>query len=345
MNVRTHTTKPGDIEQVAANWIVRRDAGLNPDEAQELARWRAADPRHDEAMARKENAWTTLGRPLGTGQADVLLERLAARATRRRRRRVLGVAAGIAIFSLSLVSVQRLSSPAVVAKGEVLLPETRTLPDGSVAELRAGAALAVDFDASRRLVRLTRGTAHFQVTHNSARPFVVVAGGVEFRAVGTAFSVELGRERVELLVTEGSVAVGKFTTPAAVSAPNPVAAGGPAQTLAQVDAGRRFIVDLTAPPTVAPAPAAVSPAEMSDRLAWRVPRLEFSELPLAQAVQLINRYNRVQFAIPDADVSQLRVSGVFRADNLEPFVRLLEATCGIQAERSGDVIVLKKAAR
>ena len=60
-----------------------------------------------------------------------------------------------------------------------------------------------------------------------------------------------------------------------------------------------------------------------------MPRLEFSELPLAEAVQLMNRHNRVRFTIPDPDVSRLRISGPFRADNIETFVRLLEGTCGI----------------
>jgi transmembrane sensor len=56
-------------------------------------------------------------------------------------------------------------------------------------------------------VVLERGEAHFQVAKNPARPFVVVARGVEIRAVGTAFSVGLESTRVEVLVTEGQVAV------------------------------------------------------------------------------------------------------------------------------------------
>jgi transmembrane sensor len=59
----------------------------------------------------------------------------------------------------------------------------------------------------------------------------------------------------------------------------------------------------------------------------------------------MNRYNTVQFAIDDAALAGLRISGLFRADNIDTFVRLLEGTCGIESERSGATIVLKKADR
>ena len=346
MTPRQHPRGLAEIERHASHWIIRRDVGLTATEAAELARWRAADPRHEEILARKERAWTTLGRPLDAGQADALLERLAERAARRRRRK-LGIAAvaALVLVAIGMTSFRhRSSSSASVAQGTVLLPEKRTLPDGTKVELRAGADLAVEFAPARRLIRLTSGTAHFEVAENKSWPFVVQAGGIEFRAVGTAFSVEVESSRVELLVTEGRVAVDKSTARDSAPADTAVPDAAPSsQTLAEVAAGNRIVI--AREPAAAPTPTAVSPGEMSERLAWRVPRLEFSELPLAEAVQLMNRYNRVQFTIPDSHVSRLRISGVFRADNLDAFVRLLEGTCGVAAERTGDIIVLKPAAR
>src|SRR5437660_1453063 len=70
----------------------------------------------------------------------------------------------------------------------VLRPEKQILADGSVVELKSGAEIAVDFTGAYRRVALKRGEAHFQVAHQS-RPFVVTAGPIEFRAVGTAFAV------------------------------------------------------------------------------------------------------------------------------------------------------------
>src|SRR5260370_1274200 len=56
-------------------------------------------------------------------------------------------------------------------------------------------------------VRLTRGEAHLAVAKDSSRPFIVTAGGVSVRAVGTAFNVRRVEQRVEVFVTEGKVRI------------------------------------------------------------------------------------------------------------------------------------------
>jgi transmembrane sensor len=84
--------------------------------------------------------------------------------------------------------------------------ESHALPDGSLVELKEGSRIAVDFSAEQRQVRLV-GEAHFQVARDAARPFVVNAQGVMVRAVGTAFSVRVDSDEVQVLVTHGSVHV------------------------------------------------------------------------------------------------------------------------------------------
>ena len=74
--------------------------------------------------------------------------------------------------------------------------ESRALDDGTVVELNGGAEIEVQFTAAERRLRLVRGEAHFQVAKNPLRPFVVEAGGVAVRAVGTA----VGRNPISLLI-------------------------------------------------------------------------------------------------------------------------------------------------
>ena len=90
----------------------------------------------------------------------------------------------------------------------------------------------------------------------------------------------------------------------------------------------------------------VAAAELAsdERLAWRIPRLEFTGTPLAEAVGLMNQHNRVRFVIDDALLAQEQVSGLFRADRTDGFVQALEAGFGIAAERWGEnEIVLRRA--
>jgi len=53
-----------------------------------------------------------------------------------------------------------------------------------------------NFTRSRRSVILGRGEALFEVAHDSARPFVVIAGNGSITAVGTTFDVRKDADRV-----------------------------------------------------------------------------------------------------------------------------------------------------
>ncbi len=46
--------------------------------------------------------------------------------------------------------------------------------------------------------------------------------------------------------------------------------------------------------------------------AWRTRRLEFSDKPLAQAVEEFNRYSDTRVVVGTADLEAVRVSGVFQ---------------------------------
>ncbi|MES2693686.1 MAG: FecR domain-containing protein [Verrucomicrobiota bacterium] len=343
------TVSAGDIEATASRWISRRDAGLSPEEERELEQWLEADPRHREAMNFYGSTWAALAKPAQAGKGDELQRQLAMLARGRRRR----LATGSGVLALALLltlgvatwkakSVEGLPEASAV----VLLPSRQTLPDGSVVELKGDARITVDYSAALRRVALEQGEAHFSVEKDAARPFIVSSGGVDVRAVGTAFSVQRGADAVEVLVTHGVVAV-DHTPVAGAIAPTSTETAPPVQPappLATLDMGKRVTVEL-APTAAAPAVSEVSSDEIRERLAWRVPRLEFTKTPLGEAVALLNQYalpGGERLAIVDPAVATMRVSGVFRADNIEAFVVLLEGAFGVKVERSPGVISLRK---
>jgi transmembrane sensor len=242
---------------------------------------------------------------------------------------------------------------------------TLDLPDGSVVHLNTDSRVEVQFTRAQRRVRLARGEAHFTVAKNSARPFVVMAGDIEMRAVGTAFNVRLHPSTVEVLVTEGAVEVaapearseehgaprqarglelaetaGSMEQGAGPEVTPPpglrVAASGkgvPAPPL--LTAGQRMVLPLApgalmlAPPVIAP----VEPQGIAQALAWQQRRLDFESTPLPDMVAEINRYNRHKLVIADPRLETHRFGGSFPAGDYETFVRLLETNFGIIAER------------
>jgi len=197
-----------------------------------------------------------------------------------------------------------------------------------VVEQRETAAYSIDFDGVERRMTLTRGTVHIEVEKNAERPFVVIAGGVAVRAVGTAFSVELSGPSVEVLVTEGRVTVSENSRNAVT------------RKIETVDAGEGVVVE----PGSVNAVRAIPANQISQKLAWRVRLLEFSGTSLAEAVNLLNQYNKTQFVIADPSIESLKLSGMIRADQVAGVVELLESNGDITADQTTPGrIVLRRA--
>ena len=259
---------------------------------------------------------------VSSGAAGEVVRHVEARRRRRVRRRIAGVA-GIACLGLvgawlfPQAAATSAVPPIAAVSTVVVAPETRTLADGSIVELRPGAAIRVEYGPSSRRVVLLAGEVHFQVTKDAARPFVVVASGVEVRAVGTAFSVDLGKRAVDVLVTEGRVAV---TSPPATEEAAPA--------VAMVDAGQGTTVSIEV--AGAAAVRSVPSGERRERLNWRIPLLEFSGTPLAEAIPMFNRHGRRHLVL-DPALGRLQLSGTLRADDTDSLFILLRNEFGIIA--------------
>lgn len=330
------------IDREAAAWLIRQDRGFTAEEQDAFFQWLAADPRHGEWFSQHRQTWTVVNllAEWKPEHSSVPNPDLLARPTRRApviRWAWFGALAAAAAIVVAVLRVSPWSHPAPAAAAQVTAAgyERRVLDDGSVVELNRGARIAVTYTPGERRVRLDQGEANFTVAKNPARPFTVRAGGVDVRAVGTAFNVRLDDRQVHVLVTEGKVRVDDALKGASLLARPP---GGEPPVLA---AGHAVTIDVV--PVAAVAVVDVSREEISRQLAWRPEVLEFDSAPLEQVVSSFNRHNRIQLEIADAELRTLPIVASFRSDNVDGFVRLLETTTGVTAERSGDTIRLHKA--
>ena len=71
--------------------------------------------------------------------------------------------------------------------------------------LNTATEATVRFDKAYREIELSEGEGLFQVAKDPKRPFIVRAGSVSVRAVGTVFAVRTIDQRVDVTVTEGVV--------------------------------------------------------------------------------------------------------------------------------------------
>ena len=316
------------LRATAARWAVRRDRGLSAAESIDYELWLAADPRHAAAMQRTSAAWSLLDRIPESAAAPIL-----AAATRRRsfwRRTVTfgslaaaaALAVGLFVWSRPLPADPTLSAPALSA---TTTPRLLTLSDGTVVQLNTGGEVSERFTAATRHVTLTRGEAHFAVAKNPARPFVVQAGSLQVRAVGTAFNINLQSAAVDVIVTEGRVQLTTGTPDA------PALNAGERATLRRAADGPTLVV------------ARIDAAAITQTLAWREPLMRLGGATLAELAAEFERATGRRLVLADPALADLRFGGRFRADDIDGFTHLLATTLDLDVERAADgAIVLRK---
>ncbi|MBL8256067.1 MAG: FecR domain-containing protein [Pseudoxanthomonas mexicana] len=345
-------TDSRQIEQQAADWLVRRDAdGWTAREQTTLDGWLGESPRHKVAFLRLQSAWAETGRlqalAAGLPAGTLPPRRLSADSTADARPDLRGitfaprhgaghgaripgwrnvaaaltlVAAGSAAWGGWQISGREQAQYASTV-GQI---QTVTLPDGSTATLSSDSRLDVRISRGERHIALLQGEAFFDVAHDTRRPFVVETGGRRVAAVGTRFSVRRDPGAVRVVVTEGKVRLESQAGADGRAQPVSLLPAGSVAT-----AGRNGVLVRSVP---------VADAERY--LEWRDGFLTFDDTSLADAASEFNRFNTRKLELADATVATLRVGGNFRWSNAEGFARLLEQGFPVRAERHEDRIVL-----
>jgi transmembrane sensor len=306
-----------EIDDEAADWAARVDGReLDADRDEALQAWLTGDPRRAGAFLRAQAAISFLdrGRALAGADLDVEPERPSRRALLTGAGGAVAAAvAGGAVFLTS--RHQRL---------DTRLGEIRRVPlaDGSLVAINTTTALDVTMKPKSRQILLRRGEAWFQVAKDAERPFVVSAGRVRVRAVGTAFSVRRDGDGVDVMVTEGVVETWVEGQ------------SGPRQRLS---AGNRIqLVGYSAPVV------AESPSEIERSLAWRNGEIALDGESLGDAASQFNRYNSRQIVIDDTDLARERFVGLFRTNEPESFAAAVAATIGAKVSEDDKIIRLSR---
>jgi transmembrane sensor len=188
------------------------------------------------------------------------------------------------------------------------------LADGSVVTLNTNSKMSVKFTKERREVHLLQGEALFDVAKNKKRPFVVVAGDMQVRAVGTSFTVSmLPSHPIQVLVREGVVELNRVSKGRTV----PVRVSANTQVLASRDV-----------PIVA---AEVSAAKIERDLAWQFGHLAFDNKTLQDAADEFARYSDVRIVV-EPTVANRTVTGLFIANDPIGFAKAAAAVLKLRVD-------------
>jgi transmembrane sensor len=315
-------TRAQDIEAKAAEWLTRREQPeWSRGDQTALDGWLDESMSHKAAFWRLEHTWQMADRIGALSAQDI--------AVRPRRKRLpfkwwqAGALAASLLLAVAVIGLH--SRPALPPQASVNTFDTgigghRIVPlaDGSRIELNTATNLRTLISRKRRDVWLDRGEAYFEVAHIEGSTFVVHAGPRMITVVGTQFSVRRDDDKVTVAVVTGRVRV-EDTMPGASSASITVTAGDVA-------------IGLGSSTMVVSKPVAA----VEEKLTWRDGRLVFDGTSLAEVADDFNRYNRQQLLISDPSVAAIRISGTFKASNVEAFVRLLKEAYGLKVEVTAD---------
>lgn len=334
---------PNSIEQEAAEWVARLDAGaLSPEDLRDLRRWALEHPAHRKALNDLAAEWDSL---------DVLaLRRPTEPALRRfsRRWKVGAVAAAAAVVSLVIgyLMTQPGEAPRTV-EAEITtyftaIGEQRwvDLPDGSIVRINTNSRLQVSFSDDARDVILQQGEAYFEVAASS-RPFVVTAGRGYIAALGTAFAVRLSDNNViKVDVTEGSVVV--TTTRDFMDIVEPDLSFVPEEGTSRVVHAGDVVhigesIDLV---------RSVEPILLERELAWRDGMLVFDGDSLENVIAEVSRYTSVEIVIAEPTLRNLKIGGYFRTGDTDILLSTLESSFAVEVDYiRPDLVYIRQATR
>ncbi len=216
-----------DKEQEIYEAIARDLSGESTEEDTiTISDWLDSDPQHPLIYSAIKNYWQT---DINDSPADRILSKLKTRiragksGTKRIRPFYSGIwfkaaatviiIVGISFFIRNLPVEEAVPIPEVV-KIEKTNPRgqksTIFLDDGSRVKLNSASRISYikGFSSEERKVKL-EGEAFFEVQHDAARPFIVVAENLEITAIGTSFNVNAypDREQVSVSLAQGKVVV------------------------------------------------------------------------------------------------------------------------------------------
>lgn len=316
---------PQETNDRAAEWLVRKNASSTWTQSDQAAldQWLAENPAHMLAYWRLEATWqradrlSALRKQHGSGTGPTLRQKVLGRAA-------FGAGIAVLLSTVWMFAPRDMSKPPGEYETGLGGHKVIVLTDGSKIELNTNTLIRLAADGNQREVWLERGEAYFQIKHNIARPFVVVAGDQRVIDVGTAFTVRRQSNRLQVALAEGRA----LLEPVELNSPGKPIVLNPGDVAVATSHG----ISVTTK----------SLPQISDAMAWRNGLLAFDNTPLSEVVAEFNRYNKEKLVVAGDGAAETGVGGHFRATNVEAFKRMAKNILKLRVETRGNQTIISK---
>lgn len=317
----------GDVRAAAAQWYARMTSDAKtPEDTRHFDRWIAASAAHSQAYLELSSIADQAGALAGDPAIAAL--RAEARAltgrapsTRFFSRPMLIGASGLAAIAAAIVF-------AMISATQIDTPHWSTEPgersevvlaDGSHVTAGSDTRFAFAAETSRRALALEHGRIFLDVTHDSARPFIVTAGDRTVTVRGTAFDVLVDDKDMTVTLVRGRIDIARK--------------GEEGSSVVTLVPGQRFTLERGV--------VSIESIDAEAATSWRNGVLDFDDISLAEAVDAFNGNSARALRISDPALRDLRISGVFRTGDADAFAAALAVLYPVRAsaDASGDILI------
>ena len=318
----------------ASLWISKLDRGLSDQEPDELKAWLKVSPKHVETFMQLAELWDKME------SLSKLSELFPHKPQRSLNKKLPVLALAASFFFASLISVGMwLNLDGFWGQGaaqivqfnsqyETKIGEQSTffLQDKTKLELNTNSVVAVTYTDKQRVLELLQGEMHVTVAHNKQKPLSVYAGSNIIQAVGTAFNVELGSEKVELIVTDGKVLVSEINDLSVAPLElinvylSPESFAVSKGQKAQLKASETIIIGS-------------DEVKLASDLAWQQGNIIFRGESLFEAMQEVSRYTNFQFEFSNEEIKELQIAGLFKTSDINSLLMSLESNFNVTYEK------------
>ena len=210
------------------------------------------------------------------------------------------------------------------------------LPDGSVVWLNADSRLSYPsaFHAASREVTLT-GEAYFDIQKEASRPFIIHAGQMNVKVLGTAFNVRAypDESTTETTLIRGSVEVSDSNSSLA---PLLLRANEKLVSQREVKQDARALQIEVKP--LHYAGHTQTPVET----AWVDNKLMFEDISFSQLATQMERWYGVEIRLNDPAIAHLRFTGKFEKETIEQALKALQITADFSYTIHGNHIEITR---
>lgn len=221
-------------------------------------------------------------------------------------------------LSVLLIFKNKTTPDTILASTETVTEQK--LADGSVVALNKHSKLTVigGFNGKQRKVKL-EGEAFFEIKHDEEKPFVIDAGGISIRDIGTAFNVKADpfSDSVSIFVTEGIVEL---------TANTEVKTLHENEGIIYIRSTRTFV--------------SISQTQ-TNIAAYKTKQFHFNANTLGEVVETLNAVYGPIIQLQSPQIASCTITVDFQNETPETIVNIIAQTLGLEIEQRNGVYQLK----